>query len=110
MSKILLILVVLASSACTTLNESVQLGAGLGVLTGVAATHATHSNLGKQPSSDNVRDAAAIGMVAGLITSYFTHKHVEKNRFTPNQGPELHFGDLPPNPFLVPQSDQKGTY
>ena len=100
--------VVLQLSACSTMNDSLQLGASMGAATGAAATYATQNSEGKY-SSQNVALGAAIGLGVGLITSYFTHKKVEDDResYRSNQI-EMHFGDLPPSPFLVPQYNKKG--
>lgn len=105
---LLLSTTLLFTSACSTMNESLQLGAGMGAATGAAATYAGQHSAGKHKGQD-VALGTAIGLGVGLITSYFTHKGVEKDResYRSNQI-EMHFGDLPPSPFLIPQYKKKG--
>lgn len=80
----------------------------MGAATGAAATYAGQHSAGKYKGQD-VALGAAIGLGVGLITSYFTHKEVEEDResYRSNQI-EMHFGDLPPSPFLVPKYNKKG--
>jgi hypothetical protein len=108
MKRITLIAAVLSLASCTTMNESLQLGAGLGALTGAAATYAGHSGAGARPTLEDVGLGAGIGMGLGLIASYFTFKAVDQNR-RDNQAyqTEIYFGDLPPSPFLIPKQNQK---
>ena len=105
---LLLSTLLLFTSACSTMNKSLQLGAGMGAATGAAATYAGLHSAGKSSSQD-VALGAAIGMGVGLITSYFTHKEVEKDRelYRSNQT-EMYFGDLPPSPFVIPKYKKKG--
>jgi len=92
------------------MNESLQLGAGMGAATGAAASYAGHRSTGQSPSFENVALGAGIGIGVGLLTSYFTHKQVEEDRelYRSNQT-EMHFGDLPPSPFLTPNFNTKGS-
>lgn len=95
-------------TSCASMNESLQLGAGMGALTGGAATYAAYSSTGRTPSVENVAIGAGIGIGVGLLASYLTHKSVEDKRedFKAEQT-EMHFGDLPPSPFIVPKSSIK---
>ncbi len=97
-------------TACSTLNESMQLGAGIGALTGIAAVSAAGDMAGKNPTDDQKLTAASAGIVLGLLTSYLVHKNIEEKRDDLLQmGPELHFGDLPPSPFIMtPMKKKKG--
>ena len=95
-------------TGCASMNDSLILGAGMGAAAGGAATAAGYSAGGKSPSFENVAVGAAIGTAVGLITSYFTHKSVEDSRkYLDNKDFEMHFGDLPPSPFLVPKTPLK---
>lgn len=95
-------------SGCASLNDSLLLGAGMGAATGGATTAAGYSLGGKTASFENVAVGAAIGTTLGLITSYFTHQSVEENRkYLDSREFEIHFGDLPPSPFIVPKSPIK---
>lgn len=96
-------------TSCSTLNESVQLGAGMGALAGAAATYAAESSRVKNPAFENVAVGAGVGLAIGAITSYFVHKQVDEQRqaFFSDQT-EMHFGDLPPSPFIVPKMIKKG--
>lgn len=95
-------------TSCATMDESLKLGGSLGALSGAAATYAAYSSTGKNPSFDTVTTGAGAGLLLGLIASYYTHKKVEENRlgFEENQF-EMHFGDLPPSPFVVPSINSK---
>ena len=98
----------LSLNACTTMHESLQMGAALGALTGAAATYAGHSGASSKPSHEDVGLGAGIGIGLGLIASYFTFKSVDGHR-RDNQAyqTEVYFGDLPPSPFLIPKQNQK---
>ncbi|USN47069.1 MAG: hypothetical protein H6626_12885 [Pseudobdellovibrionaceae bacterium] len=98
----------LFTSACSTMNKSLQLGATMGAATGAAATYPGQHSAGKHKGQD-VALGAAIGLGVGLITSFFTHKEVEEDRELYRSSQiEMHFGDLPPSPFLVPKYKKKG--
>ena len=105
-----LFLSILVLPGCSTLNESLQLGATTGFVSGAAATYAGYSAGGTKPNLESVAMGAGIGMGIGLITSYLVHRTVEEERA---QGTfdqtEMHFGDLPPNPFVVPRLIKKGA-
>lgn len=95
-------------TGCASMNDSLILGAGMGAAAGGAATAAGYSAGGKSASFENVAVGAAIGTAVGLITSYFTHKRVEDSRkYLDNKDFEMHFGDLPPSPFVVPKTPLK---
>jgi hypothetical protein len=95
-------------SGCATMDQSLQLGVGLGATTGAVATYGGYSAGGESPSLSTVAIGAGIGAALGLITSYFTHKSVVEDRkeYESDQI-EMHFGDLPPSPFIVPKNQSK---
>jgi hypothetical protein len=108
--KAILSTCLLSLTACTTLSESMRLGAGVGALTGIA-TVTTASNLAeKNVSEDQKLHAASVGIALGLLTSFLLHKNIEEKRESFFQsGPEIHFGDLPPSPFIMtPNRKKKG--
>lgn len=98
------------TTGCSTMSESLQLGAGIGAMTGGMATYAGHRGAGHSPSVEDVALGAGIGLGVGLLTSYLTHKTVTEDRseFDRSQT-DMHFGDLPPSPFILPQSKKKGA-
>ena len=101
---------VLLTTGCSTLSESFQLGGVAGALAGAGAAYTGHKGAGGEPTLKNVVSGAGIGLAAGLIVSYFVHKAVEDDRRVNNQsGPEMHFGDLPPSPFVIPNNKSKGV-
>lgn len=106
--KLVFSALLLSTSACSTLNESVQLGASMGAVSGAAVTSIAYADAGVKPESDVILSGAAIGMAVGLITSYITHKEVEQTRYTPTDDPQTYFGDLPPNPFVIPKNKKGG--
>ena len=108
MKKVTLLFLPLVITSCATMNDSIQLGAGMGALTGGAATYAGYSAGGKSPELGTVAMGAGIGAAVGMITSYFTHKKVDEQRqsYMTDQT-EMHFGDLPPSPFVVPRKTFK---
>src|ERR1700692_213179 len=106
--KIFFSAALLSTTACSTLNESMQLGAGLGALSGASATYAANSSPDNAPSFDKIASGAAIGLGVGLITSYLVHNSVEADRQNYSQQPEMYFGDLPPSPFIFSNSQRKG--
>lgn len=99
--KAAVVTMLLSLPACSTLDESVKLGASMGSITGIAATHAAYNDTGMKPDSDTVTTGAAIGLALGVLTSYITHKEVDKDRYKPSDDPNTFFGDLPPNPFIT---------
>lgn len=108
--KIQIFISAIALTACSTMNESLQLGAGIGALSGAAAMHAAESRSGRQPDTDAVLSGAAVGAGLGLLVSYFTHRSVEEDRKTNFiEQTDMYFGDLPPSPFLVPKPNKRGS-
>jgi len=100
---ILLSAFTLLNTGCSTLNESIQLGGTLGSLAGAGATYAGHRGAGHSPIFGDVALGAGIGMAVGTLASYFIHGKVAEDRETCDIDQiELHFGDLPPSPFVVP--------
>ncbi len=99
---------ILLLSACSTLNDSLKLGATMGAVTGAAATYAAHSSTGATPKMEDVAVGAGAGLAIGLLTSYIVHKQVDEDRQT-NQSDQIqmHFGDLPPSPFIMPPPTKK---
>lgn len=106
-NKLISIALLLSTTSCSTLNESLQLGAGTGLLAGAAATYSAHLSIGHNPSLDNVALGAGIGLGIGLLTSYIVHGKVEDYRQSLSPVPEIYFGDLPPSPFILPKSATK---
>ena len=97
-------------SSCSTLNESLQLGASTGFLSGALATYAGHSAAGGRADLETVATGAGIGLGIGLITSYLIHRSVEEERSqSAFDQTDMHFGDLPPNPFVVPRPAKKAV-
>ena len=92
------------ANGCSTMEQSIQLGGGLGALSGGSATYAGYSAGGHPPPLGTVAIGAGIGAIIGLTTAYFTHKSVEEDRKSCDADQiEMHFGDLPPSPFIVPK-------
>jgi hypothetical protein len=99
----LLVSALMAASicSCASLNESLSLGGSLGATAGGLATYTAQATSGGSVSAENVLLGAGIGMAAGLVTSYFTHKQVEERRASCMADQiDMHFGDLPPSPFI----------
>lgn len=97
--------------SCSTLDQSIKLGALTGAATGVAATYAGYqANGGRSPTPEETATGAAIGLGLGLITSYFIHQQVVTDREDTTKQTEIYFGDLPPSPFVIPQPKLKGGH
>lgn len=106
--KIATAVVLIANTGCSTLNESMQLGATLGAASGAAASHSVYRSVDKNPTFEEVGSGAAIGLAVGLLTSYLVHGQVEEDRATQTANrTEMYFGDLPPNPFVFPTNRSK---
>ena len=100
---------VISASGCSTLNGSLQLGAGMGMLTGAAGVVAGNAAAGRSADLGDIAIGAGVGSALGLITSYLVHKSVESDRQSCEaESTEMHFGDLPPSPFIVP-NPKKGS-
>lgn len=109
MKKIIILSVALLSTGCSTMNQSLELGASMGFATGALATYGAHSSAGNRANLGQVATGAGIGLGLGLIAAYLTHNSVreERERNSSDQT-EIHFGDLPPSPFLIPKANKKG--
>ena len=112
MFKQSLIGTMLLLTSCATLTDSLKLGAGLGAAAGAAATYAAQSSSGQSPPFQNVAVGAGIGLGLGLLTSYVVHRSVESVRQSyQSDQTEMHFGDLPPSPFIMPKiTNKKGAH
>ena len=90
------------------MDQSLELGGTMGMLVGAGATAGGYAAGGHGQSLEAIGIGAGIGTVIGLATSYFTHKAVESDRAACQADQiEMHFGDLPPSPFVVPNSKPK---
>lgn len=96
-------------SSCSTMNQSFQLGGAMGFAGGALATYSGHRAGGVTPDLGQMATGAGIGLGIGLLTSYLVHGAVEEERRrNAFDETELHFGDLPPSPFLIPKSQKQG--
>ena len=94
-------------NACSTMNESLELGASMGALAGAGAIYGAQSM--ESRATSNILTITAIGAGLGLITSYFVHRSVEDQRKAQlSEQTEMYFGDLPPSPFIVPKMKKGG--
>jgi hypothetical protein len=93
--------------SCTTLSQSLELGAPTGALTGAAATYLAQTSSHSPASSENIALGASIGLGVGLLASYLIHDSVAQDRKDLNQQTEMQFGDLPPSPFVFPKPPLK---
>ena len=105
----LFLALMLGVSGCSTLEQSLRLGGGMGALAGVAAIYAgTEAGAGRPPSFEAVAISAGVGSLLGLATAYYSHKSVEADRQACQTDQiEMDFGDLPPSPFIVPKPQIK---
>lgn len=99
---------ILINTSCATMDGSLKLGSGIGAATGAAATYSAHRSTGQTPSFEDIALGAGVGFGVGLLASYFTHKEVEKEQDSLQSNQiEMHFGDLPPSPFVIPKNRGK---
>lgn len=104
MKNFCMILGSLFVTGCSSSSQSLQLGGVTGALVGAAAIAA-----GSAAASGNERIkgksiviGAEVGSLLGLGMAFAIHRAVESDRrLTQENETELHFGDLPPNPFDV---------
>lgn len=107
--NIKILLMASALSGCSTMNQSFQLGGAVGFAGGALATYSGHRAGGITPDLGQMATGAGIGLGIGLLTSYLVHGAVEEERRRDAfDETELHFGDLPPSPFLIPKSQKQG--
>jgi hypothetical protein len=98
----------LAATSCATIGDSLKLGSSIGMATGAAGTWAGYAGSGHSPSMERIAIGAGIGMGIGLLASYLIHQDGEDRRLNDDAlKTEMHFGDLPPSPFIMPKSPQK---
>lgn len=107
MKKVYFFPLALMAASCSTLNDSLQLGASMGATTGAAATYSAHRSTGESPSFENVATGAAIGLGVGLLTSYLIHKNTTGSTNKNSSDTEMYFGDLPPSPFVFQNMQKK---
>ena len=100
--------VAMLTSGCSTLDQSFRLGAATGAMAGAAATYAAGRAAGGEPKLEDVGVGASIGLGIGLLTSYFVHQSVAEDREAAMRQTEIYFGDLPPSPFVIPNSNKRG--
>ena len=98
------------TSGCSTLDQSFRLGAATGAMAGAAATYAAEHAAGGQPSIEDVGIGASIGLGIGILISYFVHQSVVEDRESGMRQTEIYFGDLPPSPFVIPNSNKSGGH
>lgn len=106
--NILNFFVFLSLVGCSTLDQSFRLGAVTGALAGATSVYAAQSANGQTPSIDNVGVGASVGLGLGMIAAYFIHQSVAEDRESNNNTTEMHFGDLPPSPFIMPINQKRG--
>lgn len=94
-------------TSCTTLDQSFQLGAATGALTGATTSLIANSGNGKTAEPETVAIGAAVGLGLGLFVSYFIHEQVVRDREDAAPCADIYFGDLPPSPFVIPQQNRK---
>ena len=110
MKRLILMGAVTALSGCATMTDSLKLGGTMGALTGATATAAGYSAAGKSPSLGNVALGAGLGLSLGIFAAYLTHSFTEKDRQSLwGEQTQMHFGDLPPSPFIVPRTNPRGA-
>lgn len=81
----------------------------MGFASGVFATYGAHSAAGSKASLEQVAAGAGIGLGLGLLAAYLTHNSVQEERARVSGDQiDLHFGDLPPSPFVIPKAGRKG--
>ena len=100
--------ILLFTTACSTMNKSIELGGVLGATAGAAATAAGEHSAGINPKSNDVNSGALVGLGLGLLTSYIIYTNREQNEQNGNSKTQMYFGDLPPSPFIFPNSNQTG--
>ncbi len=70
--------------------------------------YGAESSSGRKPSLENVALGAGVGLAVGLLTSFITYREVEDSRSSMQTDQmEMHFGDLPPSPFILPKTPIK---
>ena len=100
--------IAMLTSGCASLGESFQLGGGIGAAAGTLANYSGQRMGGKTPTLGDIGLGAGIGLGVGLLTAYVVHKSVEDKRLLfQSDETEMHFGDLPPSPFIMPQQISK---
>ncbi len=100
--------VLLLTTACSTMNKSIELGGILGAAAGAAATSAGEHSAGITPKSNDINSGALVGLGLGLLTSYIIYNGDEQNRENGDSKTQMYFGDLPPSPFVFPNSNPNG--
>lgn len=106
---------VLAVSSCASLKDSMILGGAVGAASVAVPMAISQSTYNHKVDAGQVATSAAVGLGIGLLTSYIIHKTVEREvrPYSTSETPEMHFGDLPPSPFVMPpvqiEKTKKGT-
>lgn len=98
------IFALMSLASCASMKDSLQLGAGVGAFSGAAATYSAHQSMGRSAKLEDVAVGTGVGLGIGLLTSYLVHKSLadEPRPYSESETPQMHFGDLPPSPFIMP--------
>lgn len=98
-------LIFILLTSCSTLNQSVQLGSGMGSLVGASSVLIGASTSHVNAKSEDVMIGAGIGAIVGTALAFLIYKQVSQERTDYVHQTEVQFGDLPPNPFefSIPQ-------
>jgi hypothetical protein len=102
--KILLALMLTFTVGCSTLDQSIRLGGTMGSLAGGLGTYAVQSSSGVTAPPENVGVGASVGLALGLVIAYFTHQGIAKEREQMILKNRVDHGDLPPTPFIFPNT------
>ena len=82
-------------TSCSTMTKSVRFGGAAGATGGAAISLATNNDR----SLETIGISSLVGLGLGVLTSYFTHKHINKKPEKREEKRNIHFGNLPKNPF-----------
>lgn len=104
--RIALLAILLSITACSTLNQSVLLGGTLGAIAGAAGISTGEHSAGITPRSSDVTNGALIGLGLGVITASIIQNVNSQEKQNSESGPQMYFGDLPPSPFVFPNSQK----
>lgn len=102
---------VLSLTGCSTLNDSLLLGAVVGSAGGATAQYSAARSAGSPATLENAYGGASIGLGLGVLAAYLIHQSVVEGRDTTASQTEFYFGDLPPSPFVTsPVLPKKGKF
>jgi hypothetical protein len=109
MKKCILIGAAALLPSCTSMSRAMELGGAMGAASSAIAVSWERASGGDRSPKGDILVASSIGLGVGLMAAYLIQKSSEEHIASSAPEVDMHFGDLPPSPFLFPTTSKKGA-